>query len=71
MEINMRPIPEYPGMADPKKYMEWLEQLKQRLRDAGQHVPENPLNLPEPTEVPWPRYQPYTIPPIASDPWIC
>lgn len=65
MEINLRPLPDYPGLDDMKKYNEWLEQLKQRLRDAGQDVKDNPLNFPEPA-IPWPRYQPYTLPPVIE-----
>jgi len=56
---NLRPVPEYPGMDDFPKYLEWLEMLKQRLRDAGQKVDDDPLNFKKET---WPRPLPYQFP---------
>jgi hypothetical protein len=55
---KLKPIPDYPGMQDMKKYNEWLEQLKQRLRDAGQNVEDDPLHFKEI----WPRPLPYQFP---------
>lgn len=52
-------IPEYPGLDDMKKYNEWLEILKQRLRDKGQKVNDDPLNF---KDKEWPRPLPYVWP---------
>lgn len=52
-------IPEYPGLDDMKKYNEWLEILKQRLRDKGQKVTDDPLNF---KDKEWPRPLPYVWP---------
>lgn len=52
-------IPQYPGLDDMKKYNEWLEILKQRLRDKGQKVNDDPLDLQKNR---WPRPLPYIWP---------
>ena len=55
----LRPIPPMPELKDEEAFREWVEILKQRLRDKGQKVTDDPLNF---KEKEWPRPLPYVWP---------
>jgi len=45
-KLESLPIPEYKGDGGLKELLEFNEKLKQRLRDAGETVPDSPFQLP-------------------------
>ena len=51
---KMPPLPDFNSL---DSIMKWNEALKKRLRDAGQKVNDDPLDL-----QPWPRPLPYVWP---------
>jgi hypothetical protein len=53
---KISPMPPLPDFNDIKSIQKWNEALKKRLRDAGQNVDDDPLNLN------WPRPLPYVWP---------